>query len=94
VVEVEDVLYRHPAVAEVAVVGIPDDRLGERGCAFVTLQPGGCLDLVGMLRYLDEIGTAKQYWPEHLEVVEAMPRTPSGKIQKFKLREMAATFSR
>jgi cyclohexanecarboxylate-CoA ligase len=94
VVEVEDVLYRHPAVAEVAVVGIPDDRLGERGCAFVTLQPGGGLDLVGMLRYLDEIGTAKQYWPEHLEVVEAMPRTPSGKIQKFKLREMAATFSR
>jgi cyclohexanecarboxylate-CoA ligase len=94
VVEVEDVLYRHPAVAEVAVVGIPDDRLGERGCAFVTLQPGGSLDLVGMLRYLDEFGTAKQYWPEHLEVVEAMPRTPSGKIQKFKLRERAATFSR
>ncbi len=94
VVEVEDVLYRHPAVAEVAVVGIPDERLGERGCAFVTLQPGQVLALEEMIRYLDEKGTAKQYWPEHLEVVDEMPRTPSGKIQKFKLREMAATFAR
>lgn len=94
VVEVEDVLYRHPAVAEVAVVGIPDDRLGELGCAFVTLQPGSSLDLAEMIRYLGEIRTAKQYWPEHLEILEAMPRTPSGKIQKFKLREMAAEFSR
>ncbi|MDA1098492.1 MAG: AMP-binding protein [Proteobacteria bacterium] len=94
VVEVEDVLYRHPAVAEVAVVGIPDDRLGERGCAFVTLQPGSSLDLEELIRYLGEIGTAKQYWPEHLEVIDEMPRTPSGKIQKFKLREMAAAFGR
>ena len=82
------------AVAEVAVVGIPDDRLGELGCAFVTLQPGSGLDLAEMIRYLDELGTAKQYWPEHLEVIDEMPRTPSGKIQKFKLREMAAAFSR
>ncbi|NQV58460.1 MAG: AMP-binding protein [Alphaproteobacteria bacterium] len=94
VVEVEDVIYRHPLVAEVAVVGIPDDRLGERGCAFVTLQPGGNLDLAALIHYLDELGTAKQYWPEHLEVVDEMPRTPSGKIQKFKLREMAKAFSR
>jgi cyclohexanecarboxylate-CoA ligase len=94
VVEVEDVIYRHPAVSEVAVVGVPDDRLGERGCAFVTVQPGSSLTLEELIRYLDEIGTAKQYWPEHLEVIEEMPRTPSGKIQKFKLREIAAAFSR
>ena len=94
VVEVEDVLYRHPAVAEVAVVGIPDERLGERGCAFVTLQPDSHLALDEMTRYLDDIGTAKQYWPERLEVVDEMPRTPSGKIQKFKLREMAKAYSR
>ena len=94
VVEVEDVLYRHPAVAEVAVVGIPDERLGERGCAFVTLQPDSHLALDEMTRYLDDIGTAKQYWPERLEVVDQMPRTPSGKIQKFKLREMAKAYSR
>ncbi|MBT3532401.1 MAG: AMP-binding protein, partial [Rhodospirillaceae bacterium] len=74
VVEVEDVLYRHPAVAEVAVVGIPDDRLGELGCAFVTLQPGNSLSLEEVIRYMGEIGTAKQYWPEHLEVVDEMPR--------------------
>jgi cyclohexanecarboxylate-CoA ligase len=94
VVEVEDVLYRHEAVAEVAVVGIPDERLGELGCAFVTLQPGGSLTQDEMIRYLDDIGTAKQYWPEHLEIVDHMPRTPSGKIQKFKLREMAEAFRR
>jgi cyclohexanecarboxylate-CoA ligase len=94
VVEVEDVLYRHPAVAEVAVVGIPDERLGERGCAFVTLQPDSSLSLDELTRYLDDIGTAKQYWPEHLEVVDEMPRTPSGKIQKFKLREMAKAYRR
>ena len=94
VVEIEDILYRHPAVAEVAVVGIPDDRLGELGCAFVTLQPDSRLNLEEMIRYLDETGTAKQYWPEHLEVIDEMPRTPSGKIQKFKLREMAKAFSR
>ena len=48
----------------------------------------------GFLTYLDEKGTAKQYWPEHLEVIDDMPRTPSGKIQKFKLREMAKAFAR
>ncbi len=94
VVEVEDILYRHGAVAEVAVVGIPDHRMGELGCAFVTLQPGASLTLDEMIRYLDDNGTAKQYWPEHLEVIDEMPRTPSGKIQKFKLREIAEAFSR
>ncbi|MDE0942646.1 MAG: AMP-binding protein [Alphaproteobacteria bacterium] len=94
VAEVEDMLYRHPAVAEVAVVGIPDDRMGELGCAFVTLQAGNSLDLAGVVSYLDDKGTAKQYWPEHLEVIDEMPRTPSGKIQKFKLREMAKAFAR
>ena len=94
VVEVEYVLYRHTAVAEVAVVGVPDNRLGERGCAFITLQAGGKLALDEMIRYLDEKGTAKQYWPEFLEIIKEMPRTPSGKVQKFKLREMAKSQAR
>ena len=89
VVELEDVLYRHPAVRDAAVVGVPDDRLGERGCAYVTLKPGETLDFPAMLAYLQEQGTAKHYWPEFLQVIEEMPRTPSGKIQKFKLREMS-----
>ena len=72
-----------------AVVGVPDERLGERGCAYITLQTGKDLALDEMIRYLDEKGTAKQYWPEFLEIISEMPRTPSGKIQKFKLREMA-----
>ena len=63
--------------------------MGERGCAYVTLQPGAKLSFEEMIAYFDEKGTAKQYWPEFLQIITEMPRTPSGKIQKFKLREMA-----
>jgi len=89
VVEVEELLYRHPAVVDAAIVGMPDSRLGERGCAFVTLKAGQTLDFDGMIAFLSGQKMAKQYLPERLEVIEAMPRTPSGKIQKFKLREQA-----
>jgi len=92
VVEVEEVLYRHPAVLDAAVVAMPHARLGELGCAFVALKPGGALDFAGMQKWLGENGLAKTYWPERLELVEAMPRTPSGKIQKFKLRETARAY--
>jgi cyclohexanecarboxylate-CoA ligase len=92
VAEVENLIYRHPCVAECAVVGIPDARLGERGCAFVTPKANASLDLSELTRFLAEEGMAKPYWPERLELVADMPRTPSGKIQKFKLREMAARF--
>jgi cyclohexanecarboxylate-CoA ligase len=94
VVELEDVLFRHPNVQDVAVVGAPDPRLGERGCAYVTLKPGTTITFDEVLHYLDEKGTAKQYWPEILQVIDEMPRTPSGKIQKFKLREMAQALNR
>jgi cyclohexanecarboxylate-CoA ligase len=94
VAEVENLIYRHPKVAECAVVAMPDQRLGERGCAFVLTKDGAKLDLAELARFLGEHGMAKQYWPERLEVVGEMPRTPSGKIQKFKLREMAAKFRR
>ena len=87
VVEVEELLYRHPAVVNAAVVGVPDARLGERGCAIVTLKPGTSLDLPSMVNYLESAGMARNYLPERLEVIEAFARTPSGKIQKFKLRE-------
>ena len=89
VVEVENILYRHPAVREAAVVGRPDPRLGERACAFVVLRDGASFDFDDMVALLDQHQVARQYFPEHLEVVEAMPRTASGKIQKFQLREMA-----
>jgi cyclohexanecarboxylate-CoA ligase len=90
VAEVENLIYRHPHVAECAVVAMPDARLGERACAFVTPKPGASVDLAELTRFLADEGMAKTYWPERLELVAEMPRTPSGKIQKFKLREIAA----
>jgi cyclohexanecarboxylate-CoA ligase len=89
VVEVENLLYRHPKVQDVAVVAMPDARLGERACAFVVPRQGERLTFEEMTAFLAKEGMAKSYWPERLELAEAMPRTPSGKIQKFKLREAA-----
>jgi 3-phosphoshikimate 1-carboxyvinyltransferase len=90
VVEVEQVLYTHPAIREVAIVAMPDERLGERACAFVVLRPGGELDFEKMQQYLDAQRVSKPYWPERLEIVDALPYTPSGKIQKFVLRDQIA----
>jgi cyclohexanecarboxylate-CoA ligase len=90
VAEVENLIYRHPQVAECAVVAMPDERLGERGCAFIVTKANTALRLVDITEFLDAAGMAKQYWPERLEILAEMPRTPSGKIQKFKLRAMAA----
>ncbi len=87
VVEIEALLYKHPSVAAAALVGYPDTRLGERGCAFVVLRPGERLSLDDLQAWMLECKVAKQYWPERVEVVDDLPRTPSGKIQKFKLRE-------
>jgi cyclohexanecarboxylate-CoA ligase len=94
VAEIEQLLYAHPAVSEVAIVAMPDERLGERACAFVVPAPGvEPLDFPSMQRYLDERRAAKPYWPERLELVAELPRTPSGKIQKFVLREQALQFT-
>jgi cyclohexanecarboxylate-CoA ligase len=90
VVEIEALLYKHPSVAAAALVGYPDARLGERGCAFVVLRPGASFTLDDLQAYMAECKVAKQYWPERVEVVADLPRTPSGKIQKFKLREVVA----
>ena len=92
VVEIENLLYKHPAVAAVAVVGYPDARLGERGCAFIVPKPGNTIDLAAMQAYLAECKMAKQFWPERVELVTDLPRTASGKIQKFKLKEVAEAF--
>ena len=93
VVEVESLIHRHPAVEDCAIVGMPDARHGERGCAFVSLRAGTTLDFAGLIQFLNAAGLIKPYWPERLEVLEAFPRTPSGKIQKFRLRDMAATLT-
>jgi cyclohexanecarboxylate-CoA ligase len=89
VAEIEQLLHAHPAVRDVAIVAMPDERLGERACAFVVLEDGAGLDFEIMLEYLDSHRVSKTYWPERLELVESLPRTPSGKIQKFVLRAQA-----
>jgi 3-phosphoshikimate 1-carboxyvinyltransferase len=85
VAEIEQLLHAHPAVRDVAIVAMPDERLGERACAFVV----GELDFETMIEYLDSRRVSKTYWPERLELVDTLPRTPSGKIQKFLLRAQA-----
>jgi cyclohexanecarboxylate-CoA ligase len=87
VVEIESLLYRHPAVAMAAIVAYPDERLGERACAVVVTKPDQSFDMPTMVAYLKAQQVALQYIPERLEVRDAMPSTPSGKIQKFKLRD-------
>lgn len=87
VLEVENALYQHPKIRDVVVVAYPDDRLGERACAVVVPAGDDAPTLEELTRYLDDHRMAKQYWPERLEVRESLPRTPSGKIQKFVIRE-------
>ncbi|HEY3669614.1 MAG TPA: AMP-binding protein [Acidimicrobiia bacterium] len=85
--EVEEILQRMPGVSEVAVVAAPDDRLGERGCAFVAPILGRTPPSLEDVRaHFRESGVARQKWPEELRVVDQFPRTPSGKIKKQVLR--------
>jgi len=85
--EVEDVLLRHPQVANVAVIAKPHERLGEVGCA-VVLPDGEAPTLIDLTAFLDAHQVTKQFWPEALVVVDGFPMTPSGKIQKFQLRKL------
>ncbi|MBB3036248.1 AMP-binding protein [Hoyosella altamirensis] len=86
---VENVLYENPKLDIVAVVAAPDPRLQERACACVVLKPDAEeFTFSDMKEFLAAKGVAKQYWPERLVVLSEFPRTASGKIQKFQLREM------
>ncbi len=85
---VENVLYENPKLESVAIVATPDPRLQERACACVIVKPGaGEFTFEEMQRFLADKGVAKQYWPERLEILEDFPKTPSGKIRKFELRD-------
>jgi acyl-CoA synthetase (AMP-forming)/AMP-acid ligase II len=88
---VENVLYENPKLDGVAIVAMPDPRLQERACACVILKPGvEEFTFEEMQGFLRDKGVAKQYWPEHLEVLGEFPKTPSGKIRKFELREQVS----
>jgi acyl-CoA synthetase (AMP-forming)/AMP-acid ligase II len=85
--EVEDHLYKHPKVVDVAVIGLPDPRSGERVCAVVALAEGvDDLEMSEMSEFLRAEGLMVQKVPEQLEIVEALPRNPAGKVLKNDLR--------
>lgn len=85
--EIEELIGAMPAIAEVAVVGAPDERLGEHVCAVVRLVAGvETFGLHDITDHLGRIGVARQKWPEELRVVEDLPRTASGKVRKVDLR--------
>jgi 3-(methylthio)propionyl---CoA ligase len=86
-IEVEDVLYKHPAVACCAVVAKPDEKWGETPCAFVELRPGATATVEELVAWCRE-GLARYKCPRHIVFID-VPRTSTGKIQKFKLRQLA-----
>lgn len=88
--EIEDMLYRHPAVEDAAVVAMPHPRLGEGICAVVVVRPGEELSIAGLLDFVSHSGLAKQKWPERMQFVDTLPKTATGKVRKDVLRSEIA----
>jgi len=80
--EIEDLLHAHPKIVRAAIVGMPDDRLGERLCAYVEVAPGETLELAEVCAHLEGLGIMRQKFPERLEIIDALPLTPTGKVVK------------
>jgi len=86
--ELEDMLFKHPKVADVAVIGLPDEASGERACAVVQTAPGSePIGFEEMVEFMLAEGLMKQKLPEQLELVDVVPRNPAGKVLKHVLRE-------
>jgi acyl-CoA synthetase len=83
--EIEDMLGAFPEIRQVAVVGLPDERLGERGCACLVLNPGVTLSFQDMVDRLRAAGLATYKLPESMLILDALPVTPSGKVQKHEI---------
>jgi acyl-CoA synthetase len=86
--EIEDILYKHPKIKNVAIVGIPDERMGEKACAFIVPNEGQIIMFDEMIEFLALHNIAKYKYPEKLELIDNLPMTASGKIQKFMLSKM------
>jgi cyclohexanecarboxylate-CoA ligase len=89
--EIEDLIIQHPKVRSVALVGVPDVRLDEVGCACIIPEAGETLTLEELREFLATRQVTRQFWPERLELTDVFPSTPSGKVQKFQLRQMLST---
>jgi acyl-CoA synthetase (AMP-forming)/AMP-acid ligase II len=86
--EVEDILAGHPGIAEVAVVGLPDARTGERACAVIVPAGPPDLDVAGLIDFLEAKGVARFKVPEQLVFCESLPRNDAGKVLKHQIRAM------
>jgi acyl-CoA synthetase (AMP-forming)/AMP-acid ligase II len=89
--EIENVLAEHPAIKQVAIVGIPDDRTGEAALAFVVLHQDAQFNLTDMREFLSSRGLAKQKFPEHLRIIDGLPTNSIGKVLKRELQRIALT---
>jgi acyl-CoA synthetase (AMP-forming)/AMP-acid ligase II len=88
--ELEEILYQHPKIAEIAVIGVPDPYFGENACACVVPRPGETVDLAEIVTFMrDRIATYKL--PQRLEVMDELPHTSTGKVQKHRLRELVVS---
>lgn len=87
--EVESILYGHPSIVEVAVIGLPDDKWGEAVTAIAVLEEGAELDLESLRAFAGE-SLARYKLPSELRIIDVLPRNPAGKVQKFKLKEQFA----
>lgn len=87
-VEIEDLLYQHPDIIEVAVAAMPDPVFGEKACVFTVLRPGSNFSFDDMLSFLEDKKIAKWKLPERFEIIDEMPKSAGGKIMKRKLTEM------
>jgi len=87
--EIEDLLSGHPKLLDASVVGVPDERLGEKVCVFVVVRGGESVSLEEITAHLGAAGLARPKWPELLFTIDALPRTAIGKVHKATLRQIA-----
>lgn len=85
--EIESLIRRHSSILDIAVVGMPDPRLGERICAYVVLKKGEDLTFEDLIGFLKSEGAGVTLLPERVEIVSALPKTAIGKVDKRALRK-------